>query len=203
MYNLKTKVTLKISVLIRTASIQASNSNKNAVYAYASCTRYTYTHTYTDGQSQCRLQSTPYTDEMPSHTLPAPSKECLIVSWGIWFGYSPSSSSAGTVGLLEQISLPWSSNIFFSGLHSPNIYVQYHTNHHFSTNKQTTTYFLSNYTCSIPEHLGISHTAIDDDVHSTWHSFLLFSCLTFIASIHDPIVTSSLLNIRKLQSTRI
>lgn len=49
-----------------------------------------------------------------------------------------------------------------------------------------------------PEHLGISHTAIDDDVHSGEHSAWLFSWLTFIASIHAPIVTSSLLNIRKL-----
>lgn len=51
---------------------------------------------------------------------------------------------------------------------------------------------------SEPEHFGISHTAIDVDVHSGAQSSWLFSWLTFIASIQAPMVTSSLLNIRKL-----
>lgn len=50
-----------------------------------------------------------------------------------------------------------------------------------------------------PEHLGISHTAIDVGVQSGAQSAFSFSWLTFIASIQAPIVTSSLLNIRKLQ----
>lgn len=50
-----------------------------------------------------------------------------------------------------------------------------------------------------PEHFGISQTAIEDSVHSGEQSACVFSWLTFIASIQDPIVTSSLLNIRKLE----
>lgn len=52
----------------------------------------------------------------------------------------------------------------------------------------------------LPEHFGISHTAIDVEVHLGSHIALLSSWWTFIASIHDPIVTSSLLNILKLKS---
>lgn len=54
------------------------------------------------------------------------------------------------------------------------------------------------YSCNIPEHFGMSQTAIDVGVHRGSHNALLFSWWTFIASIQDPIVTSSLLNILKL-----
>lgn len=50
-----------------------------------------------------------------------------------------------------------------------------------------------------PEHFGISQTAIDVGVHRGSHIALLSSCSTFMASIHDPTVTSSLLNILKLK----
>lgn len=65
---------------------------------------------------------------------------------------------------------------------------------------------LKNYTWAQqyqPEHLGISHTAIEVGVQSGSQSAFSFSWLTFIASIQAPIVTSSLLNIRKLQYQEI
>lgn len=53
---------------------------------------------------------------------------------------------------------------------------------------------------TLPEHFGMSQTAIDVGVHRGSHSARLSSCWTLLASIHDPIVTSSLLNILKLKA---
>lgn len=51
----------------------------------------------------------------------------------------------------------------------------------------------------LPEHFGMSQTAIDVGVHRGSHIAPLCSWWTFMASIHEPIVTSSLLNILKLK----
>ena len=48
----------------------------------------------------------------------------------------------------------------------------------------------------------MSQTAIDVGVHRGSHIARLSSWWTFMASIHDPIVTSSLLNILKLKGQR-
>lgn len=53
---------------------------------------------------------------------------------------------------------------------------------------------------TVPEHFGMSHTAMDVGVHRGSHIARLSSYWTFIASIHDPIVMSSLLNILKLKA---
>ena len=130
-------------------------------------------------------------------------------------------SSNSWVGLFEQLSLSWSSNIFFSGLQRTalqkqlvkKMLFQICTRSIFAPNDHKIQYNVMLLACwqifglswdmykeeHEPEHLGISHTAIDVDVQSEAHSSWLFSWLTFIASIQAPIVTSSLLNIRKLK----
>lgn len=55
---------------------------------------------------------------------------------------------------------------------------------------------------TLPEHFGMSHTAMEVGVQRGSHIAWLSSWWTFIASIHDPIVTSSLLNILKLKARK-